>query len=419
MRGLKRVVTLVTAIVITAAIALGCGKKVELTEDVTLTIWEQDIADVHKYFDKLSEEFQNANPKIKVKRVNYETEDLRNNFVSAAQAGKGPDLLIGPNDNLGVFVPAGLIVPAEEILGSGFFGDFDKTALEAAQYWGKQYMVPDRNGNELCLIYNKKLVSEAPKTFEEIIELSKKLKAEGKVKYGVVFNMVEPFFTIPFLGAFDGKVFDDLSKEKPQPTLDTDATKKWFAFMKKLQDEGVIPKEADYNVADNLFKEGKAAFIINGPWSFSGYKEAKAVEFGLTAIPTVGGKYPAPYSAVKGYSISKNVKGKANKEEAVRRFLAFMMSKKAQLSMAEGHKQLPVIMDALKDAAITENADMSAQKMQLEKCTPMPIITEMRGIWDAIKPVQQELFAGKIKAEDAPAKMQKKAIENIKALGVN
>ena len=48
----------------------------------------------------------------------------------------------------------------------------------------------------------------------------------------------------------------------------------------------------------------------------------------------------------------------------------------------------------------------------------MPNITQMRAIWDAIKPVQQNVLSGKTKPEDAGAIMQKKAEEGIKALGL-
>ncbi len=59
--------------------------------------------------------------------------------------------------------------------------------------------------------------------------------------------------------------------------------------MKKIHDEGLIPKEADGTVADNLFKGGKAAFEINGPWGFADYTKAR-IDFGIMPIPTINGK---------------------------------------------------------------------------------------------------------------------------------
>ena len=48
----------------------------------------------------------------------------------------------------------------------------------------------------------------------------------------------------------------------------------------------------------------------------------------------------------------------------------------------------------------------------------MPVVTQMRAIWDAIKPVQQDVLSGKTKPGDAGAIMQKKAEDGIKALGL-
>ena len=69
------------------------------------------------------------------------------------------------------------------------------------------------------MTYNKKLVPEAPKTFEDLEKTGLQLKQEGKVEYGLVFNEVEPFFSIPYLKAFGGEVFDNANSSSPKATL--------------------------------------------------------------------------------------------------------------------------------------------------------------------------------------------------------
>ena len=46
----------------------------------------------------------------------------------------------------------------------------------------------------------------------------------------------------------------------------------------------IIPNEADYNVADILFKDGNAAMIINGDWSWAGYRKA-GLDIGVAPLP--------------------------------------------------------------------------------------------------------------------------------------
>ncbi|MBU3160009.1 maltose ABC transporter substrate-binding protein [Clostridium frigoris] len=424
MKKIKSILAIAMISTLVVGTLAGCGTKaptkttssVDSSKPVSLAFWEQDDPTAQKTLDKLIADFHVANPTITVKRTHYETEDLRKNFSTASLGTTGPDVVLSPNDNLGVFVPGSLVQPIDTIVGEDFMKTLDEKTLEAGKFTGKQYMIPDRNGNEVLISYNKKLVTTAPKTFEELEAMGLKLKKEGKVDYGLVFNEVEPFFSIGFLGAFGGKVFDDVNATSPKPTLNTPAVTQWMTFMKKIHSEGLIAKESDATVADNLFKGGKAAFIINGPWGFADYKKA-GIDLGIMAIPTINGKSPAPYSAVKGYTVSAGVKD-ANKLAAVKKFLMFVNSKDAQLKMVDAHQQYPTNLEAMKDAKITGNPLIVGQKDQLSKATPMPNITQMRAIWDAIKPVQQDVLSGKTKPEDAGAIMQKKAIEGIKALGL-
>ncbi|MBU3154890.1 sugar ABC transporter substrate-binding protein [Clostridium estertheticum] len=423
MKKIKSILAIAMISTLVVGTLAGCGSKaadksssVDSSKPVSLAFWEQDDASAQKTLDKLITDFHTANPTITVKRTHYETEDLRKNFSTASLGTTGPDIVLSPNDNLGVFVPGSLVQPIDTIVGADFMKTLDQSTLEAGKFTGKQYMIPDRNGNEVLVSYNKKLVKTPPKTFEELEAMGLQLKKDGKVDYGLVFNEVEPFFSIGFLGAYGGKVFDDVNATSPKPTLNTPAVTQWMTFMKKIHSEGLIPKESDATVADNLFKGGKAAFIINGPWGFADYKKA-GIDLGIMSIPTINGKSPAPYSAVKGYTVSAGVKD-ANKLAAVKKFLMFVNSKDAQLQMVDAHQQIPTNLEAIKDAKITGNPLIVGQKDQLTKATPMPNITQMRAIWDAIKPVQQNVLSGKTKPEDAGAIMQKKAEEGIKALGL-
>jgi len=424
MKKIKTIMAIAMASTMVVGALAGCSSKtadnsstaVDSTKPVNITFWEQDDPSAQKILDKLIVDFHTANPTITVKRTHFETEDLRKNYTTASLGTTGPDVVLGPNDNLGVFVPGSLVQPIDNIVGADFLKTLDSKSLEAGKYSGKQYMLPDRNGNEVLVSYNKKLVPTPPKTFEELEKMGLQLKADKKVEYGLVFNEVEPFFSVGFLGAFGGKVFDDVNATSPKPTLNIPAVTQWMTFMKKIHSEGLIPKESDATVADNLFKGGKAAFIINGPWGFADYTKA-GIDLGIMAIPTINGKSPLPYSAVKGYTVSAGVKD-ANKVAAVKKFLIFVNSKDAQLKMVDAHQQMPTNLEAIKDAKITGNPLIAGQKDQLTKSLPMPVITQMRAIWDAIKPVQQDVLSGKTKPEDAGAIMQKKAEDGIKALGL-
>ncbi len=72
---------------------------------------------------------------------------------------------------------------------------------DAVRYNGKLIAYPIAV-EALSLIYNKDLLPNPPKTWEEIPALDKELKAKGKS--ALMFNLQEPYFTWPLIAADGG-----------------------------------------------------------------------------------------------------------------------------------------------------------------------------------------------------------------------
>ena len=405
---MKRILALAIMMVVIASLAVSAATT-------KLSFWEQDDPSAQVVMDELISLFEKANPNVRVERSHFETEDLRKNFMAAAIGGAGPDVVFGPNDNLGVFVPGGFILSMEKVYGKdALVKRFDANALEASMYEGEIFMLPDRNGNELCLIYNKKLVTTAPKTMEELIAVTKKLQADKKVEYGLAFNTVEPFFVVPFLSAFDTFVLANPTSEKnARPTLDEAGIGKMYGYLKGLMDDKVAARGVDYGAAEGLFKEGKVAFLINGPWSFASYVDG-GMSIGITRIPSVAGKYPRSWTAVKGYNISASTKNL----ELAKKFVDFMTSAEAQIKLVPAHNQLPTVPAAMASPVVKNNPLLAQQAEAVQFGIPMPVVPQMRACWDALKAVQADVFSNQIKAEDAPAKAQKLALDALKQMGI-
>lgn len=423
---LKKLLSCVTTLMIASSLFVGCGQSTsntaannsssETNTKVDLTLWVAENSATQKALNELNDAFHKENPLITVKISQFNLEDMRKNFINTSVAGSGPDIILGPGDNIGVFQTANIIQPIENIVGKDFLNRFSKESVNAATYKEKVWATPDRVSSGLFLIYNKKIVSEAPKTFEKVEEVGKQLQSSGKVQYGLTFDEVEPYYSSMFMSCFGAGFFDDVNAGSPKPTLGASEMTKWAEFLTKIHTKGLIPKEADANVSDNLFEEGKAAFIISGPWSFNTYKKA-GVDFGVAILPTINGQDIKPLSSISGFTVSSNVKDE-NKKKAVAKFLDFVSTKDSQLTLSAAHGKLPTNSEALQSDKYKTDPLYSVQIEQYKKCLPMPIIPQMRAIWDAMRPVQQELLSGKVSANDAPAKMQTKAEEGIKGLGV-
>lgn len=187
-------------------------------------------------------------------------------------------------------------------------------------------------------------------------------------------------------------------------------------FVSSLKNEhGIVPQEADYNGADTLFKEGKAAMIVNGDWSLGGYEEVLGDKLGATRIPMVSAtkKWPAPYTAGIYFMIPKDIT--AEKAAAAGKLVAFFTSKDVQTRQVNEFSRLPGLLAAYDAPKLQESEILKGSAYQLEVGTPMPTVLEMRAVWDAIKPELAQVFAQNLTPEEAAKLMQEAAVAGIAA----
>ncbi|HSG28156.1 MAG TPA: extracellular solute-binding protein, partial [Candidatus Krumholzibacterium sp.] len=299
-------VSLLVIMALAASIFHGCGSKQDSETEIVL--WEQKDPEEQVLLERHLAEFMQAHPGITVSTVHFETDQLHSQFQTASLAGGGPDLVYGPSDKIGPYSVMGLIRPLEDIFESSFFAMYEESSVPALD--GHIFAVPDQIGNHLMLVYNRKLVGKVPADSDEWIEMCRSISVDSDGDgfpevYGIVFNTVEPFWLVPFLGGFNGWIFDD----DFVPTLDTPAMAAALAFLSDLRNKYMIlPKECNYELSDTMFKKGQAAFLINGPWSLKGYIRA-GMDIGVAPIPRISatGRYPVPMVSSKGYSINANV----------------------------------------------------------------------------------------------------------------
>lgn len=396
----------------------GCGSKPSETNEIV--IWHQMRVEERVVLEKQIKEFEKSNPGLKVIQLYKETEELRSGYIISSIGGQGPDLVYSPSDNVGPFEEMGIIKPLDEIFDEEYFSKFTDQAI----VWqnGKPWMIADKLGNHLTLVYNKDLVQTPPTTDKELIELGLKLTKDfnndGRPdQYGIVWNYTEPFFFIPFYTGFGGWVIDSLKN----PTLDNEAMIRSLNFMAELKHKyKIIPGESDYDIAETLFKEGRAGMIINGDWSWAGYGRA-GINYGITPLPliTETGLYASPMVAAKGFCINRNVEGE--KLTNVKKLLEFLLSPERQLETALEVKTFPTRNEIYDNELLLNDEILVNSKKQIELGTPMPIVTEMRVIWDAMRPYYQAVLGSRNQPSEkdfknAAAKMQSESVNRIAQL---
>ncbi|KQW00248.1 maltose/maltodextrin ABC transporter substrate-binding protein MalE [Rhizobacter sp. Root1221] len=375
-----------------AALALGGGFALhaQAAEPGKLLIWING----DKGYNGLAKVGEEFTKKTGVQVIVEHPEDAPGKFQQAAAAGKGPDIWIWPHDRIGEWIGGGLlqtVTPGKKVQ-----ADIDPLAWKAFTVGGKTWGYPI-SIEAVALVYNKALVPNPPKTFEEIAALDKKLSASGKK--AILWDYNNTFFTWPLLAANGGYVF----KLKPDGTYDPADTGvnnagslKGAELLSKFVKDGVMTKGAGYAEMEAGMAQGKVAMMINGPWSWDNLKKAK-VDYGVAKIPTVAGKKAAPFVGVLGAMISK---ASPNRDVAVEFIENYMLS-------VNGLKQInddvPLGTPASKAlfSELKSNPNIQVTMASAQDGAPMPNIKEMGRFWSSMQSALQNMTEGRQTPKEA------------------
>ena len=388
-----------------ALVAMGAFSVVSAQDEgmADITIWSQDGEDPDAVLLELFEMWA-ADSGLTVEIVPYDTEVLRNDLLTAGLAGEGlPDLVLGPNDAIGVFVDAGLVLPLDDL----FDMEMYPYNIGAAQIAGVTYGIPTNAGNHLMFLYNKSLVMDAPETFEDLLAVAAEVEENNEGVQGFAYNLNEPFWFVGFAHGFGATMYD----EEGNFSLDTDEWVAAYQFVHDLKfvDEAV-PAECDYACANDLFKEGSVAMIINGDWSLGEYLDVEQSpalgpdNLGIAAWPALpNGEIPRPYAAGKFLSIPVTVEG--DQLDAVVDFVTWLTTdEEAVAAYALGTNRLPAIEAVTVDA--DEDPALAASAKVLATSIGMPPNALLRCGWDGIRPNLEGVMSDSMSAEDAAYEAQ-------------
>jgi len=155
---------------------------------------------------------------------------------------------------------------------------------DAVRYNGKIIAYPVAV-ESLSLIYNKDLVPNPPKTWEEIPKLDKELKAKGKS--ALMFNLQEPYFTWPIIAADGGYAFkfENGKYDVKNVGVDSAGAKAGLNFLVQLIKDKHMNADTDYSIAEGAFNKGDTAMTINGPWAWANIDKSK-VNYGVAQLPS-------------------------------------------------------------------------------------------------------------------------------------
>ncbi|HIF9059565.1 TPA: maltose/maltodextrin ABC transporter substrate-binding protein MalE [Photobacterium damselae] len=369
--------------------ALGSINAYAAIEEGQLTIWingdkgYNGLAEVGKKFE--------ADTGVKVTVAHPDA--LEEKFPQMASTGDGPDIIFWAHDRFGGYAQAGLLAEVKPT--EAFKNKFTDFTWDAVSYNGKYIGYPVAV-ESLSLIYNKDLVPNPPKNWEEMAALDKELQKKGK--RAIMWNLQEPFFTWPVLAADGGYAFKFTPNgyDAKNVGVNNDGAKRAMTFMKQMVDNGVIAADVDYAIAESGFNKGDVAMTINGPWSWANIDKA-GVNYGVTVLPKLSGNPSKPFVGVLTAGIST---ASPNQDLAVEFLENYLLTDEG---LATVNKDVPLGAVALKSyqKTLSKDSRIAATMDNALNGEVMPNIPQMSAFWYAEKAAIGNVLTGRQSVDDA------------------
>ncbi|GAA0540182.1 extracellular solute-binding protein [Saccharopolyspora thermophila] len=320
-----------------------------------------------------------------------------NNYKTAAQGGRGPDVLRADVGWIAQLAQAGLIQDLSDTPLATDTGDFLPAPLESTRYKGRTYAVPQVT-DTLALYYNKRLLDQArvapPRTWDDVKAIAPKLGGDR-----ALFINNDEYYALPFLYTHGGDLVDTNSR---MITVNSPEAVRGMQVAKDLLDANAARTALDqpnsYTSMKAAFTSGEVAMVIDGPWAAAEYLEspqfADPANLGIAAVP--GSATPAPVGG-HNYVIRQG----SHATEASTRFIQCMSSTENQARIAERLGLLPTRRSAYDVPSVAQNPVVAAFRPLVASAHNRPWIPENNELLEPLQTSYADILSGRKEAKTA------------------
>jgi len=235
--------------------------------------------------DAAVKRFEAAHPRVKVKVETFANDDFKSKLAVEINSGTPPDVFFtwggGP---LAELASAGRVVDLTDALAEGGWRDRVLPApLSFCTVKGRVYAVP-LDISCVPLWYNAELFSKyglkPPRTFEELLAVSRALRAKGvtPLALGNMKQWPGAFYFIYLASRCGGtQLFFDAAARKPGRRFDDPAFVRAGELLQELVKAGAFSKGFNGMIHDQArtqFFDGRAAMYLMGTWLVAKAREA-------------------------------------------------------------------------------------------------------------------------------------------------
>ena len=369
------------------AFAKGNGEEVtEGPREVTLRIWTK-AGDTELWRGKaaieaaieLNKELESEGIVVTVEadQSGASWGDYTKKFTLAAEAGKGPDILLAGHESIALFGTTGYIVPIAESVKeikamAPEFDDVIESLWDVTSWRGQIWGVPQDTEARAMFFSKTKLkelgwsdakiaalpdeIAKGNFTLDDMIATGKEAIAKGVVEpgYGYWSRPKPGGDFIQYYMAYGGELYD---AEQDKLVIVKDALLEWFKFNRRIVTEGVTPKNyigTDWGIFHSTVSHGQALFWNGGIWHWAEWATQHVQDLGGQTYLFENFDYALQPSGIRGVEaqqlshplvyvvVSEKASGSSNQDLVVR-LLQKMTTKELNTKHAVGSTHLGIL----------------------------------------------------------------------------
>ena len=299
--------------------------------DATKGLWEDVI-----------EGFEKENPDITVDLEVQSWDNLEKVISTKIQAGEAPDIYNG--GPFAGFVGDELLYPVSDVVSEDTLADFQDAFIANAEVDGTAYALPLIASARALFVNNTLLqqagVTEAPKTWDELLDAATKVSAlgGGVAGYGMPLGSEEAQAEAAVWLWGGGGSFGDAS----EITIDTPENLAGAEQIKKMIDAGATqadPGSTQRSPLMDIFIQGKIGMQVGLPPTVGQIEEGNPeLDYSIVPIPTKDGS-PFTLGVMDQLMAFQN---DGDKQEAITKFFDYYYSADVYVPWVQAEGFLPV-----------------------------------------------------------------------------
>jgi arabinogalactan oligomer/maltooligosaccharide transport system substrate-binding protein len=323
---------------------------------------------------ELTQRYMDLHPQVEVEILSTHESDVIEAMLVAGEV----DVVLASVGMMKDWAERGNLAPLTPFVDQEWMREtYIDSAVNTVTYQGTLYGLPVQ-ANVLALIYNRDLIADqdVPENTHDLLQQAAKWDASD---HYFVFDTQTYYWAAGWFHGGEARFVDD----ECQPKLDTPdgvAAAELIAAFREI-----MPEDASYTVAMDLFDQGKLAMTIDGPWARSRLEDA-GIDYGVAPLPALSGTdvQPAPYVDFGVWMLTTRT-DKKDTTEAAWDLIRYCASAEAQQFLADELDAIP---------ATRPEGEPEGWQRIAERGTPMPSARCMSAVWGALNNMLQEIWAG-------------------------